>query len=73
MYDPPIEIPGSSEACEADDIEMRAADRLYNAGFGVSEWDSFLEPEEMDRLIVLGESGFGTWASEPHSLERAKA
>lgn len=72
MCDPPIKIPSSFESCEADDIEMRAADRAYKAGLGVGEWEAFLTPDEVDRLIVLGDSGFGTWGQEPHSLEHAK-
>ena len=73
MYDPPIEIPGSSEACEADDIEMGAADCAYKAGLCFGEWEAFLTPDEVDRLILLGAPGIGTWGHEPHSLERAKS
>ncbi len=57
---------------EANRIENRAAKRSYDCGFGVSEWEAFLEPAETDRLIELGEQGYGTWGSEPQTLERMK-
>ncbi len=53
---------------EANRIEMAAAERSYKIGFGVSEWESFLTPEEIDRLIELGDMGFGTWGNEHEML-----
>lgn len=57
---------------EANNIENKAAKRSYDCGFGVSEWEAFLEPEETIRLIELGEQGYGTWGSEPQTLDRMK-
>lgn len=57
---------------EANYIENKAAKRSYDCGFGVSEWEAFLEPEETARLIELGEQGYGTWGSEPQTLDRMK-
>jgi len=57
---------------EANHIETIAAKRSYDCGFGVSEWEAFLEPEETARLIELGDLGFGTWGSEPETLARIK-
>jgi hypothetical protein len=57
---------------EANNIENRAAKKSYDCGFGVSEWEAFLEPEETNRLIELGEQGFGTWGREPETIERMK-
>ena len=48
---------------EADDIEMAAARLSYAAGFGVSEWESFLG-ESGYRLAELARLGFGTWGAE---------
>ena len=64
MYDPPLEIPGSSEAQEAEDIEMRAADRAYRAGLGASEWEAFLTGDEWRRLKILAIAGCGTWGRD---------
>lgn len=49
---------------EAAEIEMRAADRSYKAGLGVSEWDFFLKPDEVQRLKFLAKQGAGTWGRE---------
>lgn len=57
---------------EANHIENKAASRSYDCGFGVSEWEAFLEPEETARLIQLGEQGYGTWGREPETLGRMK-
>jgi len=57
---------------EADDIEMDAADKAYSAGLGVGEWEAFLTLGQTRRLIELADAGFGTWAREPHQLERMK-
>lgn len=57
---------------EADRIENLAARRAYDIGFGASEWEAFLEPDEVKRLIDLGDQGFGTWGSEAETLARIK-
>jgi hypothetical protein len=57
---------------EASRIEIGASKRSIDCGFGASEWEAFLEPAETDRLIKLGEQGYGTWGSEPETLERMK-
>ena len=59
-------------ATEAHNIEMNAAIVAYNCGMGASEWEAFLTPEQTNRLIELGESGFGTWGKEPNTLRRIK-
>ena len=67
-----IEIPGSSEEMEAEDIEMAAVIRASNAGIGASEWESVLTLGEMRRLIELADEGFGTLVHEPEQLQSMK-
>jgi hypothetical protein len=57
---------------EANHIENMAAKRSYDCGLGAGEWEALLEPDEITRLIELGQQGFGTWGSEPETLERMK-
>ena len=64
-----VNFDGEAEAAE---IENRAAERSYDRGFGVGEWEAFLSPEESSRLIELGDQGFGTWGREPKTLEDMK-
>lgn len=67
-----IEIPGSSEELEAQDIEMEAIVRASSAGLGARKWEDVLTLGETRRLIVLADEGAGTWGHEPEQLQRMK-
>mgnify|MGYP007073205395 FL=1 len=44
----------------AKKIESDAAYRAYDAGLGVSEWESFLTEDETKELVEYADFGFGT-------------
>lgn len=52
------------EATEAESIEDAAADRAYEGGLGVSEWEALLTDAERARLEELSLKGWGTWGRE---------